>query len=225
VFLYYITDRRQLSDDRDRGLKLLLERIELAARARIDAIQIREKDLSARELLDLSRRAVEIVRRVPNLDTAQPGSRILINSRIDVAVACGANGVHLRSDDISPAEARNIFVHAGTPAPIIAVSCHSRAEVEIAEGEGASFCVFGPVFEKSGSPAGASGITDLRRVCLERRQAKPPMPVLALGGITLENAAACIQAGATGIAAIRLFQSGNIERTIAHLRSLAAIQV
>jgi thiamine-phosphate pyrophosphorylase len=224
VFLYYIADRRQLSDDRDRGLKLLLERIEAAARAGIDVIQIRERDLSARELLDLSRRAVEIVRRVHDLDTAQPGSRILINSRIDIAVACGANGVHLRGDDISPAEARNIFVHAGTPAPIIAVSCHSRAEVEIAEGEGASFCVFGPVFEKAGVRR-ETGIADLRRVCLERRKAKPPMPVLALGGITLENAAACIQAGATGIAAIRLFQSGNIERTIAHLRSLAAIQV
>ncbi len=94
----------------------------------------------------------------------------------------------------------------------VAVSCHSRAEVARAAQEGADFAVFGPVFEKARSPASPTGLEALREACQEK------IPVLALGGITLENAKACIQAGAAGIAAIRLFQQNEMTKVIAALR-------
>src|SRR5689334_3851289 len=94
MFLYYITDRRQLSPNNNEATHLLLDRIRNAAGAGIDAIQLRERDLSTRELTELGKRAVEIVRK------ANSSTRLLINSRMDVAIACGADGVHLRSDDI-----------------------------------------------------------------------------------------------------------------------------
>jgi len=216
VFLYYITDRTQLSKDFRQATALLLERIAAAAKAGIDAIQIREKDLSTRELIDLSTQATEIVRRENAVSSSKIQTRLLINSRVDVSIASGADGVHLRSDDLSPAEARSVFLRAGAVRPVIAVSCHSAREVELAEGEGADFAVFGPVFEKSGHRAPA-GLAALHQAC-SRRAARPPMPVLALGGVSLTNAAECIHIGAAGIAAIRLFQHGSIAETISRLK-------
>lgn len=214
VFLYYITDRKQLCANEGDARRLLLERVRMAATAGVDAIQIRERDLSTRELTELGRRAVEIVRK------ASPSAKLLINSRSDVAIACGADGVHLRSDNISAAEARAIFMHAGMLRPIIGVSCHSRAEVELAEGHGADFAVFGPIFEKD-RELKEEGLASLQSVC-HCRAAKASMPVLALGGVNLENAQECLQAGAAGIAGIRLFQNRNVEQVISQLRKLAA---
>lgn len=214
VFLYYITDRKQLSANEDDAHRLLLDRVRLAAIAGVDAIQIRERDLSTRELSELGRSMVEIAR------NANLSAKVLINSRSDVAIACGADGVHLRSDDISAAEARAIFMHAGILRPVIGVSCHSLREVELAEGHGADFAVFGPIFEKD-REIKEEGLSSLQAVC-SRRAAKPPMPVLALGGITVENAQKCLQAGAAGIAGIRLFQTGNVEQVLASLRKLVA---
>jgi len=214
VFLYYITDRKQLSANEDESRRLLLERMRMAAAAGVDAIQLRERDLSVRELTELGRRAVELVRE------ANPTAKVLINSRSDIAIACAANGVHLRSDDISAADARAIFMHAGILHPMIGVSCHSRAEVESAEGHGADFAVFGPIFEKH-SEINEEGLASLQAAC-NRWAAKPPMPVLALGGVNLQNAQGCLQAGAAGIAGIRLFQNGNLEQVISELRKLAA---
>ncbi|HVH88215.1 MAG TPA: thiamine phosphate synthase [Terriglobales bacterium] len=213
MFLYYITDRKQLSHNDEDARRMLLDRIQVAAEAGIDAIQIREKDLSARDLAELGTRAVEIVRR------ANASTRLLINSRSDVAIACGADGVHLRADDISPADARSVFMHAGIARPLIGISCHNPSEIELAEGQGADFAVFGSVFEKSGQLAPA-GLAALRDVCRHRRTAKPAMPVLALGGVNAANAAECIEAGAGGIAGIRLFQSGRVGDAISRLRSL-----
>ena len=214
VFLYYITDRKQLSANEDDAHRLLLDRVRMAAAAGVDSIQIRERDLSARELTELGRRVVEIVR------NANLSAKVLINSRSDVAIACGADGVHLRSDDISASEARAIFMHAGILRPVIGVSCHSLREVELAEGHGADFAVFGPIFEKD-REIKEEGASSLRAVC-HRRAAKPAMPVLALGGVSLDNAQECLLAGATGVAGIRLFQSGNVEQVVASLRKLVA---
>ena len=212
MFLYYITDRKQLSTNEHEARRLLLDRIRMAAAAGVDAIQIRERDLWARQLTELGNRAVEIVRET------NPSTKVLMNSRSDVAIACGADGVHLRSDDMSTADARSIFMHAGILHPMIGVSCHSRVEVELAEGNGADFAVFGPIFEKD-SEIKAEGLASLQAAC-SRHAAKPPMPVLALGGVSLQNTHECLQAGAAGIAGIRLFQNGNVDEVISQLRKI-----
>jgi thiamine-phosphate pyrophosphorylase len=212
VFLYYITNRKQLSANEDVARRLLLDRVRMAATAGVDAIQIRERDLSARELTELGRRAVEIARQ------AKSSAKVLINSRSDIAIACGADGVHLRSDDISAADARAIFMHAGQH-PVIGVSCHTPDDVELCEGNGADFAVFGPVFEKD-REIKEEGLSSLEAVCT-RRAAKPVMPVLALGGVSTENAPECLRAGAAGIAGIRLFQNGNVDEVISRLRKVA----
>jgi thiamine-phosphate pyrophosphorylase len=149
---------------------------------------------------------------------------LLINSRTDIALAAGADGVHLRSDDITPREVRAIWEKCGAGAsarelsprePLIGVSCHSPEEVKQAEADGATFAVFGPVFEKKDVPkVDPAGLTQLR----EARNGK--IPVMALGGVTLENAKSCLEAGASGIAAIRLFQENNIAETVANLRRI-----
>ena len=220
MFLFYITDRKQLAGTPEGQRTLLLARIRAAAMAGIDAIQLREKDLTARELVELGCGAAEIIRETNSSGISPCVTKLLINSRVDIAIACGADGVHLRSDDISAAEARSVFVQAGVAQPVIAVSCHTVNEVELAEGSGAEFAVFGPVFEKSGTAARAAGISELRRACQQRRAAKPQMPVLALSGVDLDNAAQCMRAGASGIAAIRLFQSADVAETVSSLRKL-----
>jgi thiamine-phosphate pyrophosphorylase len=182
--LCYITDRKQVADS-------LLERIGGALRAGIDLVQIREKDLSARELFDLTRATVALARNLPG--------RILVNSRADVALAAGAHGVHLPSGSVSPAKIRKIAPRGF----VVGVSCHSSAEVRRAASEGADFAVFGPVFETAskrryGPP---QGLARLEEACQG-----VAIPVYALGGIQAGNAKDCLAAGAAGIAAISLFQ-------------------
>jgi thiamine-phosphate pyrophosphorylase len=176
----YITDRRSCKSD-------LLSHIGRAVRDRVDYIQIREKDLSARALLELTLQAVAIAR--------QSATRILVNDRADVAIAAGAHGVHLRSGSISPLLLRPILPNEF----LIGVSCHT--EDELRRAAGADFAVYGAVFASPGKgPAiGIGALAAAVRVS--------PVPVLALGGITWENARECLAAGASGIAAIRLFQS------------------
>ena len=114
----------------------------------MDFIQLREKDLSAGELEALARDAVRTVRENSSR------TRLLINSRTDVAIACGADGVHLRSDDVLPGEVRAAWIHSLVAMPMISVSCHSPAEVARAAAEAADLAVFAPVFEKRGSLPG-----------------------------------------------------------------------
>ena len=209
--LYYITDRKQFAGDAAAQHARLLERIAAAAKAGVDFIQLREKDLPARELERLASEAVAAVR------AAKSPTKLLINSRLDIAIACGADGVHLPADDLNPDEARAIFDKAGVPRPIIGISCHSLDAVRLAESRGADFAVFAPVFEKDGKPG--VGLRALQEVCARREHAEPPMPVFALGGVTLANARECVAASASGIAGIRLFQTGDLAAAVSRLRA------
>jgi len=181
LLLYAITDRSQLATP-------LLDRIALLLAAGIDFLQIREKDLTARDLPVL----VESALALPN----PYGTRILVNERLDVAVAAGAHGVHLPAHSVSPARIRAI-APAGF---IIGVSCHSAEEVARAEEEGADFAVFGPIFD---TPSKRAYGPSLGPEALERTARGRRIPVLAIGGITLDNFRLC---GAAGIAGISLFQ-------------------
>jgi thiamine-phosphate pyrophosphorylase len=217
LLLYYITDRMQFPGDETARRRLLLEKIGEAAACGVDFIQLREKDLPIRTLEALARDAVRAIRAEPSSRT-----RLLINSRADVAMASAAEGVHLRSDDISPRNAGLVSSHRADPgagertAPVIGVSCHTLAEVERAHVEGADFAVFGPVFEKkdekNADDSRPAGLDLLRQACQHK------IPVLALGGITLENAGACLNIGAAGVAGIRLFQENEIAEVVRRLR-------
>ena len=214
MLLYYITDRSQFSGDADSRRAQLLATVSHAARCGVDYIQLREKDLSAHDLELLAREIVQLRTENSKLNTG-----VLINTHTDIALACGANGVHLRSDDISPAEVRAIWSHSGAgTCATIGVSCHTRAEVACAAEGGADFAVFGPVFEKykAGGSTRPTGLEVLHEACQEK------IPVIALGGVTLENALVCIQAGATGLAGIRLFQQQELDKVVAALRRLGA---
>lgn len=220
LIFYYITDRRQFRGPTEEQRGRLLAKIAEASRAGVDLIQLREKDFPARELERLARDAMRAMRenRGPN------HTRLLINSRADVAIAAGADGVHLPADDVTASEARVIFSKTGVPAPVIGVSCHSLAEVRRAAENDASFVVFGPVFEKSG--ASGQGLAALREACgkapahgMEATAPAGTLPVLALGGVTVENAGACLAAGAAGIAAIRLFQENEVARVLEKIKS------
>jgi thiamine-phosphate pyrophosphorylase len=234
MLLYYITDRRRFPGSASGQRRRLLNKIAEAARCGVDFIQLREKDLTTRELEQLAREAVHVVREASGgaLESRnqKPETRFLINARADVALATGADGVHLRSDDISASDARALWSRAApAAAPLIAVSCHTAAAVRLAEAHGADFAVFAPVFEKAGSPG--VGLEGLRAACVGAEAASGPeaspasrFRVLALGGVTLETARACVQAGAAGIAAIRLFQENDVSRIMAQLRAVAAGQ-
>jgi thiamine-phosphate pyrophosphorylase len=218
LLLYYITDRTQFAGDERARQRALLAKIVEATRWGVDFIQLREKDLSAGELESLARNAVEVVReQAPQAAGLGRQTRILINSRVDVAIACMADGVQLRSDDISPRHARNVwrqsFLGGDDSQPIIGVSCHTQPEVAEARFEGADFAVFAPVFEKRETPGTIpTGLEALREACRENIQ------VFALGGITVENAGSCREAGAAGIAGIRLFQQADVGSVVAKLR-------
>ena len=217
--LYYITDRSQFRGDERARRRALLAKVAEAARARVDYIQLREKDLSARELEMLARDALSAVRNSTPLRTEnrELRTRLLINSRTDVALAAGADGVHLRSDDLSPREVRAVVrLSAHRPLTtdhfLVAASCHTNEDVIRAESEAADFAVFAPVFEKKDTQP--AGLAALREAC------RTKIPVLALGGVTIENAASCFKAGAAGVAGIRLFQENKIEDVVRALRAL-----
>jgi thiamine-phosphate pyrophosphorylase len=246
--LYYITDRTQFHGAEPQRRSQLLQKIADAVHAGVDYIQLREKDLPTRDLEILAREVIEVIRTYAKSANRSglPVTRLLINSRTDLARAVGAEGVHLRSDDLSAWEAREIWNHAcrcGADSavgksrsnsvlsisdqsakggrkrsdPIIAVSCHSVADILRAQEDGADFAVFAPVFEKEGSPkTSPAGLATLRQAGQHR------IPVFALGGVTVENASACLQVGAAGIAAIRLFQENDVSEVVNALRRAAS---
>ncbi|HKN31942.1 MAG TPA: thiamine phosphate synthase [Terriglobales bacterium] len=214
--LYYITDRTEFPGEDDTQRRCLLEKIAEAVRCGVNFIQLREKDLPTRELEFLAREALRVARSQPETGNQKRETRILINSRTDIAIAVGADGVHLPAHDMAPQEARTIWskCSAGALSPaIVSVSCHSEEDVRRAASAQADLSLFAPVFEKKDAPhMPPTGLEALRRAGQHR------IPVLALGGVTLENARACRIAGAAGIAGIRLFQENDIQTVVQALR-------
>ena len=165
--------------------------MEAAVAAKINLLQIREKNLTARVLYQLSMSAIAI--------TSGSETKLLVNDRADIAAAAGADGVHLTTQSLAPHVIRRTF---GAEF-LIGVSTHSLEEAAAAGRSGADFLVFGPIFDtlskrQYGEPL---GLAELRKVTSE----VAPLPVLALGGVTTSNVADCIHAGAAGVAAIRMF--------------------
>ncbi len=175
---YYITDRKPVG-----GFRGLLEIIRDQMHLGVDLIQIREKDLSARELFEFTLAVLEV--RDQELRKRMQ-TKILVNSRADVAFAAGADGVHLTSQ--APVQT--------PPGLLVGRSCHTLAEIQHAH---ADFVTYGPVFDSPGKgpPHGLDAL---------KAAAKLGKPVYALGGVNWDNADSCVHAGAIGIAGIRLFQ-------------------
>jgi thiamine-phosphate pyrophosphorylase len=241
----YVTDRRSLQTEAgDSRETALLRRIGMAARAGIDWVQIREPDLAARELAELARAAgqacaatseensTSVARGAAGgvADAIGGPTRIIVNDRFDVAWTAGAGGVHLGERSLpvrAVIQARKALRQArealgqarqasGPPNFLVGVSCHSLAAVlEAAEG-GADYVFFGPIFAtpskaRCGAPQGTEKLAEVCKAA--------SLPVIAIGGITAENAAACRECGAAGVAAIRLFQEGgDVTEIVARLR-------
>jgi len=206
-----VTDRRSLpsapvpadsppGDDAAHRARALLDCIRRAAAAGAGWIQIREKDLDARPLVELTRSAMA--------ETRAAGARVFVNDRLDVARAAGAAGVHLGENSLPLEPVIEWRRRFGRPDFSIGVSCHSVESARAAARGGADYIFFGPVFASPSKAAfGAPlGTERLSEVC-----AAVEIPVLAIGGVNLENARSCIAAGAAGVAAIRLFQDAAID--------------
>lgn len=192
---YAITDRALFGG----SLDLLLQRI-LQIAGGLEYLQIRERDLSAAELERFTARVIAGLASLPK----RP--QVLVNHRPDIAMATGADGVHLRSatsGELLPEEVFAVYAKAALPRPVVSVSCHSLPEIAMRRNAG--LILFGPVFEKVESSvpevAPGSGLELLRQAC----QAAAPVPVFALGGVTRANQHECLQSGAAGVAGIRLF--------------------
>jgi len=171
-----------------------LTAIRLAAQAGCQFIQIREKDLSARQLTDFVRAALQLTRPY--------GAKVLVNDRLDVAWAAGADGVHLRVNSLPTALVREQVARQGRLDFLIGVSTHSLTEARMAAQSGANFIVCGPVYDtpskrEFGAPLGLVRFAEICRAA--------SIPVFALGGISLANFREPLACGAAGIAGIGLF--------------------
>jgi thiamine-phosphate pyrophosphorylase len=230
--LCYVTDRRRLAAAAVASHLALVERIAALSAAGVDCVQIREKDLAARELAALTRDAIARTRQA----SSRRSTRVIVNDRLDVAVTENAGGVHLGETSLPVASVAK-WVNRSDPGvvvsdhgvaaqlPVVAhgdfligASCHSLEGAKAAVRDGADYIFFGPVFAtpskaKFGEP---QGVARLALVC-----SAVPLPLVAIGGITLENAGECIAAGAVGIAAIRLFQdAADPARVVSSLKNL-----
>lgn len=200
----YVTDRKSLRSIAP--IPDVVEKIRAAAQAGADWIQIREKDLRARELLVLVQQAVGIVK------SCRSNTLVFVNDRLDVALAAGAAGVHLGGESVPAGDVIRWCRSGNAPTGFrIGVSCHSMQDARAAENAGADYIIFGPIFETpSKRPFGApQGMARLQEV-----SSAVHLPVIAIGGVTEENAAACIRGGASGIAAVRLFQEAKDAKTL-----------
>lgn len=196
--LCLVTDRRRTDP---------VAQARAAAKAGIDLIQVRERDLEAAALAALVRAVVDAVRE----GGAGEATLVVVNDRLDVALACGADGVHLRADSITVADARSI----APPGFLVGRSVHSVQEAEAAGG--ADYLIAGTVFPSASKPNQQSwlGETGLRDIV-----AAAGMPVLAIGGMTVDACGTAARAGASGIAAIGLFsESKALDALVRTLRS------
>jgi thiamine-phosphate pyrophosphorylase len=217
MLLYYITDRNSLAGTRAQQRSRLLVKIAEAALAGVDYVQLREKDLPPRDLEPLARDAVRAVR--ANSAT----TKLLINGRADIALASGADGVHLPAGNLSVSDVRVQWMQNSDREPALGVSAHTIAQVRAGADDGADFAVLAPIFEKANTGVPGIGIDALRAACASTPPAESAtehFAILALGGVTLANAGACLAAGAAGVAGIRLFQNGDIAQTVRRLREL-----
>jgi thiamine-phosphate pyrophosphorylase len=198
-----ITDRRRLASGDGEAL---VRRVAAAARAGVQLVQLRERDLDGRPLWQLAAACVGAVRGTP--------ARVLVNDRLDVAIAAGAHGVHLRGDSMAAARVRRL-VPAGF---LIGRSIHSLAEARDAAQEGAvDYLIFGTMFPTSAKP----GATPQGLEALAQVAAATTIPVLAVGGITRDTAGRLAAAGAAGVAAIGLFAAGREDRLHDEVAALA----
>jgi thiamine-phosphate pyrophosphorylase len=217
--LCYVTDRKGLGSEVDQQREALLKRVAIAAGAGVDWIQIREKDLSGKELSSLTRAAVAQTKQIGEHGGTR--TRIIVNDRLDVALSEHTDGGHLGEQSLPVhdvckwlAATANLSAHGKF---LVGVSSHSALDAASAARDGADYIFFGPVFA---TPSKASfgapqGLQRLAEVCNAIS-----IPVLAIGGITLDNASDCFAAGAAGIAAIRLFQDAeNLVSLVTQLRA------
>lgn len=183
----------------------LLKLLSAAVAARVSLIQLREKNLNARALYELTSQVVALTR--------GSSTRLLVNDRADIARAAGADGVHLTTRSLEAAVVRAAFGDDF----LIGVSTHSIAEARAARAAGADFVVFGPIFQSPaktiyGEPLGLGKLQQAAAECA-------PFPVIALGGIDQLGALDCISAGASGIAGIRIFsECENLGKIVESLR-------
>jgi thiamine-phosphate pyrophosphorylase len=185
--IHFVTDRLRLGLDED----ALVDRAARAARDGVDVIQVRERDLADSQLVALVRRVAAAV--------AGTRARVLVNDRTDVALAAGANGVHLRADSVAASRVRAIAPKEFT----IGRSVHSLEEIDAAIADGGSdYLLFGTVFASAGKPAGhpVAGLAALREAC--RRS---PLPVIAIGGIDAARLDDIAATGAAGFAGVGMF--------------------
>lgn len=167
----------------------------------VQYVQLREKQLDAGELVRFARAMVEVFAELGGK------TKLLVNGRPDVAIAAGADGVHLSSQpgELTVPQVRQVFAAAGSGAAVVSCSCHSLQDVRMAVAGGADLVLFGPVFEKRVAEevvVAGVGLETLREACA----LAAATPVLALGGVTAGNTALCVEAGASGVAGIRLFR-------------------
>jgi thiamine-phosphate pyrophosphorylase len=219
--LCYVTDRNSIALQNESPANrraALLERIAAAAATGIDWIQIREKDLSAREVSSLARDA--IIQAKQSAPALNQFPRILVNDRLDIAIAEHAAGIHLGENSLPVGHVR-AWLRSQPPSPatkdfLVGVSCHSKEAAVSAACDGADYIFFGPIFTTPskaayGAPQGLGHLSDVCR--------SVSIPVLAIGGITADTAPACLAAGAAGIAAIRLVQNADLPSLVSRLRN------
>ncbi len=193
-----ITDRTIFPGDENQRIAALIQQARQWCQEGIEIIQLREKDLPASDIADIARQILKSI---------VPGRSILIiNTSVEAAIASRAHGVHVSSHHgaISQAEVRRRFAVAGRPDPIVTVSCHSLEEIRRASLDTPDAILFAPVFGKvvaGKTVTPAAGLKSLREAC----EAAAPIPVLALGGVTLGRAQMCLDAGAAGVAGVRIF--------------------
>jgi thiamine-phosphate diphosphorylase len=211
ALLCAVTDRSRLAGASGRGLRALVERLAVAAAAGVDLLQVREPDLAGAELVALVR---EVLAAAAGTD-----AQVIVNDRLDVALAAGASGVHLKGESIDTATVRRI-VPAGF---LVGRSVHSAEEAERAVADGADYVIVGTVFETASKPGqGAAGLELLRETAR-----RTPAPVLGIGGMSVSRAGDVAAAGAAGLAAIGLFMGTdgtaeqvrlNLETTVTEIR-------
>ena len=210
--LCYVTDRHLVpvgaaADTRE----ALLDKIGAAAAAGVDWIQIREKDLSGKDFAQLTRDALQGVAKTA-ANRATP-VRIIVNDRLDIALSNRASGVHLSEDGLPIAEVKRLVNSSSNSKDfLVGKSCHSLEAAKSAEKSGAEYIFFGPIFATPskaayGAPQGLERLAEICRAV--------SIPVLAIGGVTVETAVACLRVGASGIAGIRLFQDASDLRSVA----------